>query len=348
MNAHELIESYSNLIDRRLGDYVQEVVRRAAGYHSFIASVYETLGEFLLRKGKRIASCSTLLTYEGYNGSVDSEILDVCVAVEFYRHSILIHDDLVDGDKYRRGGLTIHTLYAEDHNQRFGEALALFCGNLLFSQALAVLWGTRFQRDSLFRASQLLTEDYLAVNESQILDLLFEYKTPTVEEWRVMASKRAASLFKATMGIGALLAGAPERDIKKVREAASHIGYAFDIQDDLIGTFASEEQYGRPLGGDILLGKKPLHIVYVYEMASKDELKELEDALKARSLDKGVIEIVRRVVKRCGALERAERTLKEEALNGIKLLDDTSMLPEGKKRLREMVKFVTESFDWYK
>jgi geranylgeranyl diphosphate synthase type II len=86
------------------------------------------------------------------------------------------------------------------------------------------------------------------VNESQVLDLLFEYKTPDVNEWYVMASKRAASLFKASLLVGAVLADASEKDLRLLGEAAEHIGYCFDIQDDIIDTFASEEQYGRRPG----------------------------------------------------------------------------------------------------
>jgi geranylgeranyl pyrophosphate synthase len=255
---------------------------------------------------------------------------------------------LVDRDEWRRGGRALHALYADKYDGRFGESLAVFCGNILLSQALIALWSAQFERSRILQASELLTEDYLGVNESQILDLLFEYKTPTAEEWRVMASKRAASLFRATMGVGALLGGAPAQDVQKVKEAATYIGYAFDIQDDIIGTFASEEQYGRPLGGDIFLGKKPLHIVYAYEMASESELRELERLLKAKRLGKEEIEAVRGIVRGCGALERAEETLRGEARKGLALLEETSMLPKSRERLRGLVEFVTGSLDWYK
>ena len=127
MGANSTIEYYTTLIDQRLEAYLGELVVKVGGYHPFIDSVHDALKEYLLRRGKRIASCSTLLTYEGYTGNVDHNILDVCSAIELYRHSILIHDDLVDRDEWRRGGRALHTLYVKDYGKRFGEALAIFC-----------------------------------------------------------------------------------------------------------------------------------------------------------------------------------------------------------------------------
>ena len=64
---------------------------------------------------------------------------------------------------------------------------------------------------------------------------------------------------------GALLATASVKDMELLEGAAKHIGYAFDIQDDIIDTFASEEQYGRVPCGDIGKRKKPLHVILAWK-----------------------------------------------------------------------------------
>ena len=71
-----------------------------------------------------------------------------------------------------------------------------------------------FDQKMLVDAAKLLASEFRAVNESQILDMLFEYKEPDAEEWEVMAGRRAASLFKASMLTGALLASASEKDME--------------------------------------------------------------------------------------------------------------------------------------
>ena len=99
MNWEETLNKYGKLIEEQLRTFFIEAVKEAETYNQFIGKVYKDIEEFVLRKGKRLASCSTLLTYKGYTGVVDEKILKVCIGVELYRHAILVHDDLVDHAK---------------------------------------------------------------------------------------------------------------------------------------------------------------------------------------------------------------------------------------------------------
>ena len=163
-----------------------------------------------------------------------------------------------------------------------------------------------------------------------------------------MASNRAASLFKVNMLTGAILGGAPEKELQLIEEGATHIGFAFDIQDDIIGTFASAEQYGRPTGGDIILGKKPLHIVYAYQLTRDKERDELRRLLTSKKADSRQIERVKAIVKHCGALESAKQRLKEHAKKALVFLDKTAMTDYSKEFFIYLINFVSESCDWYR
>ena len=184
------------------------------------------------------------------------------------------------------------------------------------------------------------------MNESQVLDLLFEHKKPDVNEWYVMASKRAASLFKASLLIGAMLADASDRDLELLREVGEHIGYCFDIQDDIIDTFALEEQYGRKPGGDISKHKKPLHIVYTYMMADPAQLETIESAAYMGRLED--LEKIRKVISDCGGLEAAKSRSREHANLAKKLISETNMSPEVKDFFNSFIDYVKESLNWYK
>jgi geranylgeranyl pyrophosphate synthase len=348
MDWEEVLDEYGSLIERRLISFLEGVIADAGAYHPFVERVYGDLHEYLSRKGKRLASCSTLLTYKGYHGSLDDRILDVCVGVELYRHCILVHDDFVDGDETRRTGKTIHRIYSESYDDRFGGGVAVFAGNALYTLALRAILESGFEKEKIWEAVNLLAEGYCAVNESQILDLLFEHKEPDVEEWRVMASQRAASLFKATMLMGALLGDAPKQDLKRLEEAASHIGYAFDIQDDIIDTYATEEQYGRPPGGDIARGKKPLHIIEALEQASKEQSSALRRMLKGKSVSKEELRWVKTMVRYSGALETAKERSREHAEMAKKLISATAMKEETKRFFTSFITYVEESLNWYR
>jgi len=348
MNWEETLSHYGALIDGKLKELFAETKNAAKAYHPFIEEVYSNIEDFVLRKGKRLAACSTLLTYKGYAEDMDDRILKTCVGIELYRHCILVHDDLVDNDALRRGGKTFHKLFVENYDDRLGCGTAVFVGDLMYVLALQSMLGSGFSKEKLSRVTLLLLEGYRSVNESQILDLLFEYKEPDVDEWYVMASKRAASLFKTTILAGAILGDAPEGDLQVLEEAGTHMGYSFDIQDDIIDTFASLEQYGRPPGGDIALGKKPLHVIYALRLASRDGIAKLKSLTSKKHISPRDLELIRGIVRESGALEAAKEKSKEHAEKAKALIAQTSLSDETKRFFSSLITYIQESLDWYK
>ena len=347
-NWEEIVDHYGALIDGKLKELFAETKNAVKAYHPFIEEVYSNIEDFVLRKGKRLAACSTLLTYKGYAGDVDNRILKVGVGIELYRHCILVHDDLVDEDVFRRGGKTFHKLFVENYDGRLGCGVAVFVGDLMYGMALQSMLNSGFSKEKLSRVTLLLLDGYRSVNESQILDLLFEYKEPDVDEWYVMASKRAASLFKTTILVGAILGNASERDLQVLEEAGTRMGYSFDIQDDIIDTFASLEQYGRPPCGDIVLGKKPLHVIYALKLASREEIDKLKSLTSKKRMSPRDLESIREIVRESGALEAAKEKSREHAEKAKALIAQTSLSDEAKRFFSSLITYIQESLDWYK
>jgi len=348
MSWERTLDRYGALIEERLKGYFAEAVKEAKSYHPFIAKVYSNLEEFMLRKGKRLASCSTLLTYKGYTGKIDDNILNVCVGIEIYRHCILVHDDLIDMDDLRRGGRTLHKTFMENYDTRLGEGTAVFVGNIAYALATRAIIDSGFPQDKVVRSLLLLSRSYQKVNESQILDLLFEYKDVDVNEWQIMASKRAASLFEVTMLIGAILGDASQSDLKILEEAAVNIGYAFDVQDDIIDTFAKEEQYGRPPCGDIALGKKPLHVICALNSADRERSGTLRNLLGNKTLSRGDIDLIRTVIRKSGGLETAKKISKKHAEEARAFIAQTSLHDDVKEFFNSFIAYIEQSLNWYK
>lgn len=348
MNVEEFLSRHGALIEREVKGQLTELLESAEAYHPLVKELYSKLGEFILRGGKRLASCSTILTYVGYGNRVDERIVKASAGIEFYRHSILVHDDLVDRDPERRRGETLHVTFAKKRDGRFGEGVAIFAGNILYALAVRSLLGAGFRRELTNEAVSLLAEAYREVNESQILDLLFEAEEPKVEEWYAMASRRAASLFKAAILIGAILGEAPTEDLRVLREAALNIGYSFDIQDDIIDLFASEEEYGRSPGRDLCLGKKPLHIIYALSMAGEEGAREIRARFGGGKPSLKDLNRVREIVKRSGALDAAKSKSRAHAEKAKRLLNETSLSREAKSMFTSLISYVEESLEWYR
>jgi len=285
--------------------------------------------------------------YSGYRTEVDDRILKVCVGIELYRHCILIHDDLIDRDDFRRGERTVHKMFSERRDERFGEGIAVFLGGIVYALAIEAIMNSSFEEDKLAKVLHNLSKGYREVNESQILDMLFEDKDANVDEWYVMASKRAASLFKVTMLVGAILGGAPERDLRILKEAALNIGYAFDIQDDIIDTYATADQYGRPPCRDLTLGKKPLHVVYALSSQSREKSEALRRLL-GKKLSAEEIELAKLMIKDSGGLEASKERSKAHAEKAKTLIAKTGLNEETKKFFDSFINYIEESLEWYK
>lgn len=347
MSWESTLDHYGALIEERIKEFFSTAVTEAGRYHPFIARAYLRMENFILRRGKRLASCSTLLTYKGYKGQLDDEIIEVCVGVELYRHSILIHDDLVDMDDLRRGEKTIHEIFKEDFNRRFGGGTAVFLGNITHGLAMRSIANSGFHEERVSKMLALLSRGVTEVNESQILDLLFEYKDIDISEWRVMASKRAASLFKVAILMGALSGGATESEIQILEEAASNMGYAFDIQDDIIDTYAEEEKYGRPPCGDIALSKKPLHVIYALNSMNREKSRILRGLLSKEKLSLREIDMIRTVIRESGGLEKAKEMSKKHAEKAKALFAKTRLHSDVKDFFYNVIDYIKESLDWY-
>jgi len=344
MNYTDVLDSYGTIIEKDLKSRLDEMVRDGQKYHPFLGNVYDATREFVQRGGRRLSACSTLIVYQGYAGKIDERIVRVCSGIELYRHSILIHDDIVDAEDKRRGGDTLHKTIARGFDERFGLGSAMFAGNILYALAIECLLNSGFEENKLVDAARLLATEFRAVNESQILDMLFEYKNPDVKEWEIMTGRRAASLFKASMLVGALLASAPKKDLELLEIAARHIGFAFDIQDDIIDTFATEEDYGRVSCGDIGKRKKPLHVI----LALQKEKRLAAIMQEERSLDAAEIKYVRSLIRDCGALDEAKSISREHAAQAERIVSRTGMNRDAKDFFISFIRFVDESLEWYK
>jgi geranylgeranyl diphosphate synthase type II len=337
---------YNRMIEEHLKAYFKNLKIESNQDPPFIEQVHEHLAEYTLRPGKRLASICTIITYSGYRHPVTDEILRICVGIELYRHSILIHDDVVDDEPLRRGGKVFHNLFSS-RDERLGRGTAIFAGNIAYTLAIQQFLSSKFEPSRVERAVNLLNESFMQVNKSQILDLAFEFEEPDEQEWYTMASNRAASLFKATIILGALLGEAPESDIPRLTEAAENIGYAFDIQDDIIDTFASRNQYGRDPGADLMRRKKPLHIVYAMKRANAETLTRLQHIRSSHLISADDLEAIRRGIKECGALDAAKDRSHLHAERARNLIRQVDLSDSAKNFFNSLLTFISDSLNWY-
>ncbi len=197
--------------------------------------------------GKRIRPCLTMAAWEACGGTFgDPFPVDAGAAIEMLHTFSLIHDDLpcMDDDDFRRGKPTAH--------RAFNEALAVLGGDGLCIIAFEVL--ARLGRaDVIAEIARALGTDGMI--GGQVVDIESEGKPVDRQVVEYIHEKKTAALLRASVTIGAMLAGAPAQLTARLAAYGSRIGVAFQVVDDILDEEGTTEQLGKDAGSDRERGK---------------------------------------------------------------------------------------------
>ena len=196
--------------------------------------------------GKRIRPVLLLLACDAFGGDV-SDAMSAAAAVEMFHNFTLLHDDIMDNAVVRRGKPSVYA--------NWGTNVAILSGDAMMIYAYKLLHNV--PEDKLSRIMDIFTAMALQVCEGQQYDMDFEslQKVSVVEYMRMIELKTSVLLAGSAM-IGAVLGNASEEDCRKIYRYALELGLAFQLQDDLLDSYGTEEELGKKIGGDILEGKK--------------------------------------------------------------------------------------------
>ena len=228
--------------------------------------LYNPIEYSLAGGGKRLRPLLLLLSCEAFSGS-HKVALDAAAAVEVFHNFTLLHDDIMDHSPMRRGKPSVAA--------RWGENVAILSGDAMLITAYRLLCGT--PAPMLGRVMEVFNTMAVGVCEGQQYDMDFEtrQKVSVVEYMRMIELKTSVLLAGSAM-IGALIGGASESDARKLYKYAIELGLAFQLQDDLLDSYG-DERLGKPIGGDILEGKKTFLMITAMSHASEEEREVLRN-----------------------------------------------------------------------
>lgn len=230
----EKIEIIDEALDKYLPeqDNPQSVIYRAMRYSVFAG-------------GKRLRPILMTEVCGMCGGSID-DVMPFACAMEMIHTYSLIHDDLpaMDNDNLRRGMPTSHI--------KFGEATAILAGDALLNKAFETVANYGSDAPNAMRAIAILanssgTEGMIG---GQIVDMESEGKDIAIEQLRYIHLLKTGSIIRSSCVIGAVIAGADEREVNAVDEFASNLGVAFQIRDDILDVTGTEAELGKPVGSD--------------------------------------------------------------------------------------------------
>jgi geranylgeranyl diphosphate synthase type I len=208
------------------------------------------------KTGKRLRPQLLLRTALEEGGPVECA-LDAAVAIEILHNYSLVHDDIEDGDELRHGRTTIWAQFGIPHGINAGDALcAISYLTLLHEEAVV-------PPNRVVEMLHVLHEANLLMCEGQGLDISFETRTTvTMAEYLEMIAGKTGALFAASCELGALAAGAHPARAKEYARLGRAYGLAFQIRDDVLGTWGAPSVTGKPSGADIARRKWSFPVVW--------------------------------------------------------------------------------------
>jgi len=248
---------------------LQQLIEKAietTEYPNHPARLYEPIRYIMSLGGKRIRPVLLLLSSELFNDDVTIAI-DGALAIETFHNFTLIHDDIMDKAPLRRGKDTVHI--------KWGENNAILSGDVMMVEANKHL--TKLNIAILKAALDCFNVTAQGVCEGQQLDMEFEQRTDvTIAEYLNMIRLKTAVLVGGSMKLGAIIGGAAEKDADLLYDFGVNFGIAFQLQDDILDVFGDPLKFGKQVGGDIISNKQTFLLLKLKELASPEDLGQLE------------------------------------------------------------------------
>lgn len=302
-------------LDRAVLASLERAARRVPDAAGLVAE----LRRLVAAGGKRLRPELCYWAYVGCGGAPSDEIVRAAASLELLHTFAIVHDDIMDGAERRRGAQTI--------NARLGTNVALLAGDLALVLADEELTSSGFTGAALedgFRAYSRMRQEVVA---GQYLELSLERSVSVAEEdaRRVAILKSGRYSVREPLLIGAALAEAGDELVAALDRAGEALGLAFQLADDLLGTFGDPTVTGKPADLDIRSGKR--NVLFARTVASlrgSDRDAFLERWGGGDALDDDGVALVRALVERSGAraTTEAERDrLAREAVDEIGSLE---------------------------
>jgi geranylgeranyl pyrophosphate synthase len=249
-----------DVIEEALEEFVQQ---RMAGSE---APAMKLASDILMAGGKRYRPIIALLAYEAAGGDDTSKVMNLAMAAEIIHTATLVHDDIYDQSKVRRGKPTLHTSSGLPH--------AIIAGDYLF--ALGFGLGGRHDDRVVERVAEACGR--IATGELQQLEHIGNLAT-TPEDYYTIVDGKTAFPFASGCWGAAVIAKAPEATITALELFGMEFGRAFQMVDDLLD-LTGEPSMGKPRGTDVYDGKMTLPIIHALTMLHGVEREQLADVLQ--------------------------------------------------------------------
>lgn len=305
MTSKEALELVKNDIDM-VEQFLKDDIKTS------VPLINEVILYLLSSGGKRLRPVFLALSAKlcGYNGD---KIPAMSAVIEYIHTATLLHDDIIDGAKYRRKRPTANSLYGND--------IAVLCGDFLYSRSYITL--TEYGAKDV---QMILSSAALTMSEGEVIQLL---KTGdiniTFDDYIQIITRKTAVLFSAACEIGGRLAQVDKNKIKALKDFGYYLGLGFQMTDDILDYMGDPAVTGKKNGTDLFEGKLTLPVILMLDMVSKEEKQTITDLFTKKERNEKDLEILLSIMNKYNMKEISEKKADEYinmSLNSLNVFEN--------------------------
>jgi octaprenyl-diphosphate synthase len=267
------------------------------------------IGEYLRAGGgKRIRPALLLLSAKlfDYNGR---GAIRLGAVVEMIHTATLVHDDIIDEARTRRGRPSANT--------RWGNSKCVLAGDWLYMQSFKIA-----VQERNFRILDVLIDLTQQMVEGELLQMEKLGRSITLEEHLDLIHRKTACLFSTCTRLGAIISGASAEHEEKLVRYGRSLGMAFQLVDDVLDLTASEDVLGKPVASDLREGKATMAVIHALTRCTPKEQALIQKVLEERAFLSVKHEEILAILSRHGSLDAASGRAHEYASDARKAICD--------------------------
>lgn len=320
-------------IEKELCAYIK-TIDRLYSLNKLSPLLFESIKEFICRPGKRVRPILFCIGYLGFSKKAASGLYRSALSLELLHDFMLVHDDIIDKSDTRRGSPSMHALLNRYLRHRGkvkfnGEDLAVVIGDVMYAMGLDAFLTVKEDQRHKEKALRKLISAALYTGSGEFIELLLgikELEKITQEDiYKIYDYKTANYTFASPLTMGATLAGAKANQTKKLFSYGILLGRAFQIKDDIIGTFGEEKDTGKSNLTDIKEAKRTLLIWYAFNHACRKDKLAIKRIMEGKSSSNTELQRIRKIIIQSGSLAYAENQIKylfskaKKQLSGLRM-----------------------------
>ena len=264
---------------------LENKVEQAIGEDKFI---YEAC-EPLINGGKRLRPVLFLLCARSLGDCPTEKTLPLATALELIHTASLVHDDILDNSKKRRGVPTI--------NSKYGAQISVLVGDYLFAKAFQLVAEGHYSE----RIDTILSKLVKNLCVGEIMQDRALFTVPTMSEYYDRINLKTAVFLSTCCRLGGIIANMEQKDVESLASYGTSLGLAFQIIDDVLDFFGDEKVTGKKIGGDIKSGVVNLPVIRALSVS--DESDVLREIVTRREVTDSDIEDAIEIIKNTDAVE---------------------------------------------